>query len=58
MVALLAGYLGWGKLGKVFTGQYPFFWMDPAEMGKISIVMGYATSFVGLGVAGESLLGG
>ncbi|KAL2264110.1 hypothetical protein VTK26DRAFT_1979 [Humicola hyalothermophila] len=48
--------LGWGKLGKTLTGQYPFFWMDPAEVGRLSVVLGYVSGFEGMGTAGESFV--
>jgi hypothetical protein len=51
----LAGYLGWGSIGKCLTGHHPFFWMNPEEVGKTGLAA-YVSGFVGLRLAGESLL--
>jgi hypothetical protein len=51
---LLAGYLGWAAIGNTMTGHYPFFWMDPEEMGSARLVAAYAAGFVGMGPASES----
>ncbi len=53
---LLVGYLGWAAIGHTLTGHYPFFWMDPKEMGSAGLVAACASGFVGLGSAGESRL--
>ncbi|KAK0715068.1 hypothetical protein B0H67DRAFT_233442 [Lasiosphaeris hirsuta] len=46
---ILAGYLGWAAFGKILTGEYPYFWMDPEKMEYTEIVVGYSASFVILG---------
>lgn len=51
---LLAGYLGWAALGHSLTGRYPFFWMDPEEMGNSGLVVAYAAGFVAMGPTSES----
>ncbi|KAK4194138.1 hypothetical protein QBC40DRAFT_239136 [Triangularia verruculosa] len=45
----LSAYLGWAAFGKLFTGLYPFFWMDPEIMEKTEYIASYVSGFVGLG---------
>ncbi|KAK4170075.1 hypothetical protein QBC43DRAFT_198532 [Cladorrhinum sp. PSN259] len=46
----LSAYLGWAAFGKLFTGEYPYFWMDPDQMEKAEYIASYVAGFVGLGL--------
>ncbi|KAK3989346.1 hypothetical protein QBC44DRAFT_350600 [Cladorrhinum sp. PSN332] len=46
----LSAYLGWAAFGKLFTGEYPFFWMDRDEMEKTEYIASYVSGFVSLGL--------
>jgi len=50
---VLSAYLGWAAFGKLFTGEYPFFWMDREEVEKTEYIASYVSGFVSLGLTGE-----
>lgn len=39
-------YLAWGAAGKALVGNFPFFWMDEAEVGSKGAVAVYCTGFL------------
>ncbi|KAK4463947.1 hypothetical protein QBC42DRAFT_322538 [Cladorrhinum samala] len=47
---VLSAYLGWAAFGKLFTGEYPFFWMDREEVEKTEYIASYVSGFVSLGL--------
>ncbi|KAK4189435.1 hypothetical protein QBC35DRAFT_545788 [Podospora australis] len=49
IVLFLSAYLGWAAFGKLLTGVYPYFWMDPEVIKKTEYIAAYVTGFVGLG---------
>ncbi|KAG6030400.1 hypothetical protein E4U41_000105 [Claviceps citrina] len=46
LMGLSGAYLGWGVVGKSVTGEYPFFWMDEAQMGSKEAVSLCCIGFV------------
>ncbi|GAB0136647.1 hypothetical protein EsDP_00004942 [Epichloe bromicola] len=46
LMALSGLYLAWGAFGKYVTGEYPFFWMDEAQVGSKEAVSVYSIGFV------------
>lgn len=45
-MALSGLYLAWGACGKYVIGEYPFFWMDEAQVGSKEAVSVYSMGFV------------
>lgn len=45
-MGLSGAYLVWGNIGKMVTGCFPYYWMDPAEVGSIEAVTAYSIGFV------------
>ncbi|KAL2133072.1 hypothetical protein VTI74DRAFT_2976 [Chaetomium olivicolor] len=58
VVFLLSNYLGWAAIGNTMTGHYPFFWMDPQEMGGTKLVAAYGSGFVAMGPAAFAAMRG
>ncbi|KAG5928135.1 hypothetical protein E4U42_001195 [Claviceps africana] len=46
LMALSGLYLAWAAVGKSVTGEYPFFWMDEAQVGSKEAVSLYSIGFV------------
>ncbi|KAG6029049.1 hypothetical protein E4U40_000725 [Claviceps sp. LM458 group G5] len=46
LMGLSGAYLAWGAVGKSVTGEYPFFWMDEAQVGSKEAVSLYSIGFV------------
>ncbi|KAL7929650.1 hypothetical protein V8C35DRAFT_284156 [Trichoderma chlorosporum] len=46
LVVLAGLYLGWAIIGHAATGVYPFFWLDPTQVGSQEAVTAYCIGFV------------
>ncbi|KAG5950631.1 hypothetical protein E4U53_004712, partial [Claviceps sorghi] len=46
LMGLSGLYLAWAAVGKSVTGEYPFFWMDEAQVGSKEAVSLYSIGFV------------
>lgn len=49
-------YLGWAAIGKRLTGEFPFFWLDEAEVGSKEAVTLYCMGFALLSQLSKFLL--